>query len=94
MSDKTGLDLKPFFDQYLRDVRIPILEYTVSGTDITYRWANCVQRFNMPLKVKVSGKEYLLNPTTRWTTLKTEIAQPVLVPDAGFYATTFNLTGK
>jgi aminopeptidase N len=94
MSDKTGLDLKPFFDQYLRDVRIPILEYTVSGSEITYRWANCVQRFNMPLMVKVSGKEYLLNPTTRWTTLKTDIAQPVLVPDAGFYATTFNLTGK
>ncbi len=94
MSEKTGIDLKPFFDQYLRDVRIPILEYTVSGSDITYRWANCVPRFNMPLKVKVSGKEYLLTPSTRWTTLKTDSPAPVLIPDANFYATTFNLTGK
>jgi hypothetical protein len=94
MSEKTGLNLKPFFDQYLRDVRIPILEYTVSGSDITYRWANCVQGFNMPLKVSVSGKEYLLSPSARWTTLKTEGTNPVLVPDPNFYATSFNLTGK
>jgi len=94
MSEKTGLELKPFFDQYLRDVRIPILEYTVSSSEITYRWANCVQGFNMPLKVSISGKEYLLKPSARWTTLKTESPNPVLVPDRNFYATTFNLTGK
>ncbi len=27
MIDKTGMKLKPFFDQYLRDVRIPVFEY-------------------------------------------------------------------
>ncbi|MBE0676223.1 MAG: M1 family metallopeptidase [Bacteroidales bacterium] len=94
VAEFTGLDLKPFFDQYLRDVRIPVLEYTVSGSDITYRWANCVQRFNMPLKVSVSGKEYLLTPSTRWTTLKTDAESPVLIPDRNFYAATFNLTGR
>jgi aminopeptidase N len=94
MIEKTGLDLKPFFDQYLRDVRIPILEYYVNGQDITYRWANCTQRFNMPLKVTISGKEQLLNPSTRWTTLNTGTDKPVLIPDANWYVATMNLTGK
>ena len=94
IAEKTGLDLKPFFDQYLRDIRIPILEYTIKGGEVTYRWANCVQRFNMPMKVLISGKEYLLTPTTRWTTLKTDADSPVLIPDKNFYATTFNLTGR
>ncbi|MDX9930325.1 MAG: M1 family metallopeptidase [Bacteroidales bacterium] len=94
MSEFTGLDLRPFFDQYLRDVRIPTLEYYVNGQNITYRWANCVQRFNMPLKVTISGKEHLLTPSTRWTTLNTETDKPVLVADANWYAATINLTGK
>jgi aminopeptidase N len=94
MSEFTGLDLRPFFDQYLRDVRIPTLEYYVNGQNITYRWANCVQRFNMPLKVTISGKEHLLTPSTRWTTLNTETDKPVLVADANWYAATINLTGN
>ena len=94
MIKKTGLDLKPFFDQYLRDVRIPVLEYYVSGSEITYRWSNCVARFNMPLKVTVSGKEHLLTPSARWTTLNTGTEKPVLVADANWYVATMNLTGK
>lgn len=90
----TGLDLKPFFNQYLRDTRIPTLEYQFNGSDLVYRWGNCVQGFNMPLQVNISGKEFLLKPTSRWTTLQTGIDKPVLMPDASWYAATLNLTGK
>ncbi len=94
MIEKTGLDLRPFFDQYLRDVRVPILEYYVTGRELTYRWINCIPRFNMPLKVTISGKEHLLTPSARWTTLNTGADNPVLVPDANWYAATINMTGK
>ncbi|MGE5420657.1 MAG: M1 family metallopeptidase, partial [Chloroflexota bacterium] len=48
LAEKTGLDLVPFFNQYLRDVRIPVLEYFVKGKQLTFRWGNCVRGFNMP----------------------------------------------
>lgn len=85
ISDKTDRNLSPFFDQYLRDTRIPVFEYSVKENELSYRWNNCVRKFDMPVKVYLSGKEKWLYPTTRW--LKTEIGSenPTLVIDPGFY---------
>src|SRR5690606_32003375 len=39
MSVSLGIELKPVFDQYLRDVRIPILEYYFSDEQtLNFRW--------------------------------------------------------
>ena len=38
LSEKTGMNLKPFFDQYLRDVRIPVFEYYIKGNELSFRW--------------------------------------------------------
>jgi aminopeptidase N len=92
--EKTGLDLKPVFDQYLRDIRTPVFEYSVKGNNFTFRWNNCVQGFNMPLKVWISGKETYLNPKTRFTTLKIDVENAVIKVDPGYYVATFNITGK
>ena len=40
---KKRINLKPFFDQYLRDIRIPVFEYFVKGNKLTFRWNNCVR---------------------------------------------------
>jgi len=45
---KTGLDLRKFFDQYLRTTKVPVLE--VKGNQ--YRWTNCVEGFKMPVRLK------------------------------------------
>jgi aminopeptidase N len=50
MSNKLGKDLSAIFDQYLRTVDIPILEFALTDEGVTYRWKNVVQGFNMPLK--------------------------------------------
>jgi aminopeptidase N len=63
MSKETGMDLKPFFDQYLRDARIPELRYYFKGKQLFYKWDNCVAGFSIPVKVNISGKEMLLSPT-------------------------------
>jgi aminopeptidase N len=94
LSEKTGINLKPFFDQYLRDARIPVFEYFVKGNNLTFRWNNCVAGFNMPLKVFVSGKEKSINPKTGFTTIKLDIENAVIKVDPGYYVATFNLTGK
>ena len=66
ISEAYGADLTPVFDQYLRDVRIPTLEYGFRNGQLVFRWGNAVRGFNMPLKVYLDGKETWLKPTTRW----------------------------
>jgi len=94
LSEKTGINLKPFFDQYLRDARIPVFEYFVKDNNLTFRWNNCVAGFNMQLKIYISGKEQIVKPTPNLTTLKLDIENAVVKVDPGYYMATINLTGK
>ncbi len=68
VSTKTGLDLSSFFEQYLRTIQIPRLEYKLSQNKLSYRYSNCVKGFNMPIKI-IAGKSMLVKPTTEWQTL-------------------------
>ena len=94
ISDKTGRNLSPFFDQYLRDYRIPVFEYSIKENELSYRWTNCVQKFNMPVKVYLSGKEKWLYPKSRWSKTVIESINPSLVIDPNFYVAVLNITGK
>ena len=75
ISQKTGKDLKPIFDQYLRNIAIPVFEYEIK-TDasrklqLNYHWKADVAAFNLPIRVKVAKNKYeLIYPTT--TEMKT-----------------------
>lgn len=94
LSEKTGMNLQPFFDQYLRDVRIPVFEYFIEGDKLTFRWNNCVRGFDMPLKVYVSGKPLNINPKGMFSTVRLETAVTDLKVDPGYYVGTLNMTGK
>jgi aminopeptidase N len=85
LSQQIGLDLKPFFDQYLRDIRIPTFDYKVQGNNLEYRWMNCVPDFNMPIKVTVNGKEQWLKPQTEWTNLAQTAKNLKMEVDKDFY---------
>jgi aminopeptidase N len=69
LSQAVGLDLNPFFDQYLRDIRIPTFEYNFKNNNLSYRWTNCVPGFNIPVKVTLNGKEQWIKPQAEWTNL-------------------------
>lgn len=94
LSEKTGRNLKPFFDQYLRDIRIPVFEYFIKGTKLSFRWNNCVSGFNMPLKIFVSGKEMKIEPTTMFTSVDLGVSNAVIVVDPNYYVAALNMTGK
>ncbi|MGV3503330.1 MAG: M1 family metallopeptidase [Adhaeribacter sp.] len=86
ISQQAGRDLKPFFNQYLRDVRIPRLAYRIKKNRLYYRWENVVEGFDMPLRVALNQQEQWLQPTTQWQELKVPAkAKLRLVPD--FYIT-------
>jgi aminopeptidase N len=94
ISQKTGLDLKPFFDQYLRDIRIPVFEYFVKDNDLIFRWNNCVQRFNMPLRILVAGKSINITPSAIWTTIRLDAANQEITVDPDYYVAVLNMMGK
>nr|WP_293834202.1 M1 family metallopeptidase [uncultured Arsenicibacter sp.] len=85
MSQQSGMNLQPVFDQYLRDTRIPTLEYRIKGKTLEYRWTNCVAGFDMPLEVCLddNGPTQRLKPTTAWQKMTT--AGKALTADADYY---------
>ncbi|WP_229206851.1 M1 family metallopeptidase [Dyadobacter crusticola] len=85
VSEKSGKKLSKVFDQYLRDTRIPTLEYAFGSKGLQYRWSNVVDGFDMPVKVQIgTGKEDFIYPTTEWKTLKTK-SEKTLTVDQNFY---------
>ena len=95
IAEQSGLKLSTFFDQYLRDVRVPILEYQVrDGNQLYYRWNNCVRGFQMPVRIWLNGEEKWLEPATRWGVLTVEKPLEVLKVDPNFYVAMFHLDGK
>ncbi len=90
----TGLNLKPFFDQYLRDIRIPVFEYYIKGEELAFRWNNCVQGFEMPVKIYVNGESMVLTPTRRFETIKLGSANAIITVDPDYYVAVLNMTGK
>jgi aminopeptidase N len=94
LSEKTGINLQKFFDQYLRDIRIPVFEYFVKGNELTFRWNNCVSGFDMPLRIYVSGKAMDISPKTMPTTIKLDSEKATIKVDPGYYVATLNVTGK
>jgi aminopeptidase N len=68
MSKKTKKDLSAFFNQYLRDTRIPILEYKLSNGKLSYRYVDVVDGFDMPIEVIIGVKKEWIFPNTQWQT--------------------------
>jgi aminopeptidase N len=60
------MELSGFFEQYLRDARIPTFEYTLEKNTLRYRFSNTVSNFAMPVRVQLDGIEITLPVTTTW----------------------------
>ena len=84
ISTQVGWNLEKVFDQYLRDVRIPIFEYYQQGGEIQYRWTNSVKDFDMPVDVVLNGKAVRLQAKTAWQKLEVGSLQELVV-DPDYY---------
>src|ERR1700738_4992244 len=61
---KTGKNLTPIFDQYLRHTAIPILELKFSDGTVSYRWKADEPKFAMPVRVGTKDNWQIISPTT------------------------------
>jgi len=68
ISQKTGIDFKPLFDQYLRSTQIPWLQYKLTKGKLAFRYVHCLPEFNMPVRI-TAGKEILIHPSTQWQSI-------------------------
>ncbi|MGL2986106.1 M1 family metallopeptidase [Flavobacterium sp. RSSA_27] len=93
LSEKIGRDLTPVFNQYLRDTRIPTLEYFFKNNQLGYRWANSVANFNLPVKVYLNGTAQILEPNNEWKMLPLVTKEkPTLEVDNNYYVGSYNIT--
>lgn len=80
-SKRTGIELQPFFDEYLRHAKLPVLEVKfltggphgeMAGVQgIMYRWKADEPKFAMPIRV---------GDSTRWTTITPVVGEWKTVP--------------
>ncbi len=85
LAQRAGLDLAAFFDQYLRDPRVPVLEYINSSEGILFRWTNCIPEFDMPVRVFLDDTPVMITPKTAWTRYSTDEKVDVVAIDEEFY---------
>ncbi|WP_374504692.1 M1 family metallopeptidase [Flavobacterium sp.] len=92
ISEQAGIDLTPVFNQYLRDTRVPTLEYYFTEKQLSYRWINCVDGFTMPVQVDLSGESLQIQPTKEWKVITVSNANSKLTIDANYYVAELNST--
>ena len=86
---ETGLELTPFFDQYLRYTKLPQLQFKKEKNIISYRWKTDVENFEIPVELSNDAEEIRIYPTNKWQELDQEISTKHLkVNLKKFYITT------
>ncbi|MFT7666314.1 MAG: aminopeptidase N [Patiriisocius sp.] len=68
ISEKSGIDLTQFWEQYLRTTLIPKLEYNYNGNKLKYRYVDIIADFDMPVQIVINGETYWIQPTADWNT--------------------------
>jgi len=83
ISDNIDFDLKYVFDQYLRDNRIPTLEYKIQKKKFLYRWSNTIDGFNMPIELIVNNENIRIYPENDWKETNAKVKK--LTIDRDYY---------
>jgi len=88
LSEQLGQDLSGFFNQYLRSIKIPKLEYKILNSTIQYRYTNIVANFLMPLKVHIDNDVQWISPKEVWKTIQRTTRISDFSVDKNFYIRT------
>ena len=72
ISQQAGFNYKNVFDQYLRNISIPVLEFykDSASASISYRYTNSINGFNLPITITTSAKKILATTTWQTSSLK------------------------
>ena len=73
------------FDQFLRDRRIPQLNYKSDGAKLTYWFTEVVDGFSFPTRIVINQKETTIEPTTQQQILDFGSTIETVELDRNFY---------
>jgi aminopeptidase N len=76
-NQKTGMNLTPIFDEYLRHAALPVLELKFNQAEgsVSYRWKADETGFAMPVRVGAKDNWQIVQPTAEWKTMKTSLTK-------------------
>ncbi len=74
-NDRTGRNLTPIFDQYLRHADLPALELRFEAAAVSYRWKADEPAFDMPIRVGRADRWQVIRPTTTWQRMTTTLTE-------------------
>ncbi len=70
ISAQSGVNLGKVFEQYLTTPRIPVLQYKLAGSTLSYRWSNVVPGFDMPVRIATTSTQWkTVSPGDQWQTM-------------------------
>lgn len=81
ISGKSGINFSKIFDQYLRTVEIPKLNYYLKDNTLYYKWSNVVPGFSMEINTSI-GK---IRPSENWKSVKIKNLNEKFYVDENYY---------
>jgi len=95
INENSGFNYSKVFDQYLRNIRIPELEFyfTDNKTNLSYRYVDCIKGFDLPLTLKNDSDSIKIYPTRQWNNIKISSKQSALF-DPSLIMKTYYLRAK
>lgn len=75
INSKSGIDFSSLFNQYLRTIKIPTLEYSQKGEALKFRYTNVVKNIKLPIRI---DGEQTITPTEEWQAVKLTKGTPVV----------------
>jgi aminopeptidase N len=66
VSKQAGYDYSKVFDQYLRTIQTPVLNYYIKDAKVYYKWTDCVPGFNLPIVMGNDKTKVKLIPSESW----------------------------
>jgi len=81
MMDYLKMDLKSFFDQYLRTTQIPKLQVRYKNNVMQYRWTQTVQKLWLPVQLIAGDEIITIVPSNKWQSFKVSAKNWQPLPD-------------
>lgn len=86
LQEKLNINLTGFFDQYLREINLPIFEYKLEKNTLQYRFTNTVAHFELPVRVLLDGVEIEVQATTNWQeTSVPQDSSEIVIPEDYYF---------
>jgi hypothetical protein len=84
ISKKSGIDFTKVFEQYLTTTKVPELVVKYELGKPFFKWENCVDGFDMPLKIyNQKGKPFIIHPTNKFLSAPKGVS--TIKPDDNYY---------